>query len=82
MRPRKPLDEAIKYYEQSEVVKQKLRYNANSGKSNMRNSTDEHDLKTKILEVEVRSARNLRISGQSNAFASQMMKPFFTYDLY
>ena len=82
MRPRKPLDEAIKFYQQTETVKQKSRFNPNSVKSNLRDSKDQEQAKTKIVEVEVRSARSLRISGQSNAFASQMMKPFFTYDFY
>ena len=35
-----------------------------------------------IVDIEVKSARGLRISGQNNVYAETMMKPFFTYDFY
>lgn len=81
MRPRKPLDEAIKWYRERQLLKTQKASDISAGKSKQARAADE-GYELQIVEIEVKSARALRISGQSNQYATSMMKPFFTYEFY
>jgi len=81
MRPRKPLDEAVKWYSQSKLVKTSRLGQVGYGKS-APSAAHEAQYLLQIVEIEVGSTRSLRISGQNNSFAQRRMTPFFTYDFY
>lgn len=82
MRPRKPLDEAIKWYKQKQLVKNEKTVDFTKSNKNKTVASEEIVNKKQVVEIEVRSASNLRISGSSNPYAQNMMKPFFTYDFF
>ena len=83
MRPRKPLDEAIKWYRQRQLVKSAKTVDfSKTDHQKAGQAADQFQCKVQIVEIEVKQARNLRISGSNNTYANSMMKPFFTYDFY
>lgn len=82
MRPRKPLDEAIKWYKQKQLVKNEKTVDFSKSNKNKTGVEDKIVNKKQVVEIEIKSASNLRISGQSNPYAENMMRPFFTYDFY
>ena len=81
MRPRKPLDEAIRWYRERQQLQSAKQVNTQA-RSEQQRGPQQEQYNLQIVEIEVKSARGLRISGQNNQYAQQRMKPFFTYEFF
>ena len=79
MRMRKPLDEALKWYNHNKQLKI-----ANDNKNQTQSKVDSNNQalgpNSKIIEISVVEGKNLTISGQSSN--NRRMLPFFSYDFY
>jgi len=78
VRMRKPLDEALRWYQQSKALESgKL-----VGKTSASQQPAINAAVKKVVEIHVTDAKGLMISGTGNSYAGKRMLPFFSYDFY
>ena len=79
MRPRKALDQALKYYNESQELKRKRHFEKGLASEKQGASTEPD---SQIVEIVVEKAYDLQIHGNMKSVQKQNMLPFYYYDFY